>query len=124
MENNTIKDSTPEKIATNFKKKGYFDNIKKEIINNHKSISGNQTIQEYITESVTKFVQDMVYKDHSLLFKNNKATSMSLIESKYFKANKPNIDELIKTTITDNSEVKKIIEAQLQELVEFSDPSK
>lgn len=74
-----------KELTDNFKKKGYFDKIKQEIVVKELSKDGNGgTVEQFVKQRVAQIVNGMVKNDETLIFKNRGSTS-ALIEAQLFK---------------------------------------
>ncbi|EDO16443.1 hypothetical protein Kpol_1066p7 [Vanderwaltozyma polyspora DSM 70294] len=73
-----------QEAVERFKRQGYFDKIKQDILNKQLYEESNLSVQEMIRDKVGKIVKDMVSEDENLIFKNRGSTS-ALIEAQIFK---------------------------------------
>ncbi|SCU86917.1 LADA_0E01002g1_1 [Lachancea dasiensis] len=72
------------KLADDFKRKGYFDELKKTILSRSTGASESSTIEEFVRNRVSAVVGEMVNEDQSLISKNRGSTS-ALIEGQLLK---------------------------------------
>lgn len=79
-------------LAEQFKKQGYFDRLKSEILSRDSNIitNGNvrssESLEKILKDLTTSTVKDMVNKDEELIFKNRGPTS-ALVEAQLLKNN-------------------------------------
>ena len=112
--------SNPQELAKEFKRKGFFDTLKREILTREvPGLEGNNTLvfQEHVESIVQRLVQDMIEKDSTLLFKESKASSVSLVESQFTKNNNEHLNGILQTLLVDNAELKARLNTQLAELL-------
>jgi len=113
---------TPQDIAKEFKRKGMFDLLKKDILSkNINNTDGSETstnFQKHIEDTIQELVKEMVTKDNSLLFKKSKSSSISLVESEFMKNNKDEIEGILQKLILNNSDLIETIKSQARALEE------
>lgn len=112
--------SNPQELAKEFKRQGYFDNLKREILTREvPALEGTNTLrfQEHVGNIVQRLVQDMIKEDSTLLFKESKASSVSLVESQFTKNNNEHLNGILQTLVVNNTDLKAKLKAQLEELV-------
>ncbi|SMN19253.1 similar to Saccharomyces cerevisiae YBR258C SHG1 Subunit of the COMPASS (Set1C) complex [Maudiozyma saulgeensis] len=77
-----------QKLAEQFKKHGYLDRLKKEILSSKleqdTDSADTKTFEDSVKEQVKSMVKEMVREDENLIFKN-RGTTTALIESKMLK---------------------------------------
>lgn len=85
-------------LAELFKKQGYFDKLKSEILSRQSNIitNGNErssdSLEKLLKRLTTDMVKDMVNRDEELLFKNRGPTS-ALLEAQILKDNYKKLSE-------------------------------
>ncbi|CAL9736265.1 COMPASS component Shg1p [Monosporozyma servazzii] len=85
-------------LAEHFKKHGYFDRLKSEILSRESNIitNGNvrssESLEKILKELTAITVKDMVEKDEELIFKNRGPTS-ALVEAQLLKDNYKKFNE-------------------------------
>lgn len=73
------------KLADQFKREGYLDKLKQEILSKEwDQNNSNKTVEQIIRTKVSTVVKNMVNEDENLIFKNRGSTS-ALIEAQLFK---------------------------------------
>ncbi|KAG0667939.1 hypothetical protein C6P45_005214 [Maudiozyma exigua] len=81
-------DQDAVKLAESFKKQGYLDKLKNEILRTKTETSGDvqmsQTFEEAVKKTVAETVKQMVSENENMIFKNRGTTS-ALIETQVLK---------------------------------------
>ncbi|CCF57427.1 hypothetical protein KAFR_0C04370 [Kazachstania africana CBS 2517] len=112
-------------LAEKFKKQGYFDKLKQDILTESIDGNGDETLEKKIKETVTDIVKNMVNEEEELIFKNRGTTS-ALIESKILMDNykmlsenkEPlNVEKTIKEALQ-NANLSDDIKATLEKLLD------
>lgn len=88
-------DKDPAEILVDrFKKEGYFDRLKHDILNSQVKSENDvsSSLEESIKQTVNSIVKSMIQKDENLIFKNRGTTS-ALIEAQLYKDNYKKLEE-------------------------------
>ncbi|SCV05166.1 LANO_0H01508g1_1 [Lachancea nothofagi CBS 11611] len=93
------------KLADDFKKRGYFDEAKNNIL--CKAVEGSEsvTLEDFVRDRVSTVVSEMVKEDESLIFKNRGSTS-ALIEGQLLKNDYDRLS-------TDSVDIRSLLQRQL-----------
>lgn len=96
------------RLADEFKRKGYFDKLKHDILTQNYE-TADEPVEQAIKNNVAAVVRQMVVEDENLIFRNRGSTS-ALIEAQLFKQgyrklgegkNGIQLEEYLNTTLKD-----------------------